>query len=77
MKKVIVKFDSIVAVQSFVDKMSRFSSDVDLISGSRTVDAKSIIGVFSLDISSPIVLSVDGKDENAVIEAVKDITVGA
>lgn len=75
MKKVIVKFDSVVQIQNFVNEMGRFSSDVDLVSGSRTVDAKSIIGVFSLDISNPIVLTASGKDENAVIDAVKNITV--
>ena len=75
MKKVIVKFDSIVQIQNFVNEMGRFSSDVDLVSGSRTVDAKSIIGVFSLDISNPLILEVKGKDEDAVIESVKSITV--
>lgn len=75
MKKVIVKFDSIVQIQNFVNEMGRFSSDVDLVSGTRTVDAKSIIGVFSLDIANPIILEANGKDENAVIDAVKSITV--
>lgn len=75
MKKVIVKFESIVQIQNFVNEMGRFSSDVDLVSGTRTVDAKSIIGVFSLDIANPIILEVNGKDENAVIDAVKSITV--
>ena len=75
MKKVIVKFESIVQIQNFVNEMGRFSSDVDLVSGTRTVDAKSIIGVFSLDIASPLILEVNGKDENAVIDAVKNITV--
>ena len=75
MKKVIIKFDSIVQIQNFVNDMGRFSSDVDLVSGTRTVDAKSIIGVFSLDISSPLILEAKGKDEDAVIESVKGITV--
>lgn len=75
MKKVIVKFESIVQIQNFVNEMGRFSSNVDLVSGTRTVDAKSIIGVFSLDIANPIILEANGKDENAVIDAVKSITV--
>ncbi len=73
MKKVNVKFNSIVQIQKFVNQMSCYSSDVDLVSGSRTVDAKSIIGVFSLDISNPLTLEVNGKDEDAVIESIKDI----
>lgn len=75
MKKVIVKFGSIVQVQNFVNEMERFSSDVALVSGTRTADAKSIIGVFSLNIYDPLILEAKGKDENAVIEAVKHITV--
>lgn len=75
MKKVIVKFDSIVQIQKFVDDMGHFASDVDLVSGTRTVDAKSIIGVFSLDITNPIILEAKGKDEDAVIESVKSITI--
>ena len=75
MKKVNIKFDTIVQIQNFVNSMSCYASDVDLISGSRTVDAKSIIGVFSLDISNPITLQVSGKDEDAVIEYVKDMIV--
>ncbi|MBE6651028.1 MAG: HPr family phosphocarrier protein [Ruminococcaceae bacterium] len=75
MKKVNIKFDTIVQIQNFVNNMSCYASDVDLISGSRTVDAKSIIGVFSLDISNPITLQASGKDEDAVIEAVKDMIV--
>ena len=75
MKKVNIKFDTIVQIQNFVNNMGCYSSDVDLVSGSRTVDAKSIIGVFSLDISNPITLQASGKDEDAVIEYVKDMIV--
>ncbi len=75
MKKVNIKFDTIVQIQNFVNNMSCYTSDVDLISGSRTVDAKSIIGVFSLDISNPVTLQANGKDEDAIIEAVKDMIV--
>lgn len=75
MKRVNIKFDTIVQIQNFVNEMSSYSSDIDLVSGSRTVDAKSIIGVFSLDISKPLTLTVAGKDEDAVIDAVKDIIV--
>ena len=75
MKKVDIKFDSIVQIKNFVNDMSTFAANVDLTSGSRTVDAKSIMGVFSLNISQPITLIADGKDEDEVIEFVKDLTV--
>lgn len=75
MKTVNVKFNTIVQIQNFVNTMGRFKSDIDLSSGKYVVNAKSVIGVFSLDLSSPIKLIADGSDENEVIEAVKDITV--
>ena len=75
MKQVSVKFSSVVQIQNFVNNMSSFASNVDLKSGTRTVNAKSIIGVFSLNISEPITLIANGKDENEVINSIKDLIV--
>ncbi len=75
MKKVNIKFNTIVQIQSFVNDMSRFLSDVDLTSGKYVVNAKSVIGVFSLDLAHPIGLTAEGVDEEQVIEAVKDLIV--
>ena len=75
MKKVNIKFNTIVQIQSFVNDMSRFLSDVDLTSGKYVVNAKSVIGVFSLDLAHPIGLTAEGVDEDKVIEAVKDLIV--
>jgi phosphotransferase system HPr-like phosphotransfer protein len=41
-------------VKDFVGVVSRYDFDVDLISGRYAVDAKSIMGIFSLDLSKPI-----------------------
>ena len=75
MKKVNIKFNTIVQIQNFVNDMSRFLSDVDLTSGKYVVDAKSVIGVFSLNLAQPIGLTAEGEDEDKVIEAVKDLIV--
>lgn len=75
MKKVNIKFNTIAQIQSFVNDMSRFVSDVDLTSGKYIVNAKSVIGVFSLDLAHPIGLIAEGTDEDAVIEAVKALIV--
>ncbi len=75
MKKVNIKFNTIVQIQNFVNDMSRFLSDVDLTSGKYVVNAKSVIGVFSLNLSQPIGLTAEGEDEDKVIEAVKDLIV--
>lgn len=75
MKKVNIKFNTIVQIQNFVNDMSRFLSDVDLASGKYVVNAKSVIGVFSLNLAQPITLTAEGEDEDKVIEAVKDLIV--
>ena len=75
MKQVQIKFNTIAQIQNFVNDMSRFLSDVDLTSGKYIVNAKSVIGVFSLDLAHPIGLTADGEDEDKVIEAVKDLIV--
>ena len=63
MKTVRVCLDSIDKVKGFVNDISRFSTDFDLISGRYVIDAKSIMGIFSLDLSKPIELTIHESDE--------------
>ena len=58
MKTVRVCLDSIDKVKGFVNDISRFNTDFDLISGRYVIDAKSIMGIFSLDLSKPIELNI-------------------
>ena len=48
-------------VKRFVDLVSKVEGDVDLVSGRYTIDAKSIMGIFSLDISKPMELRIHGE----------------
>ena len=63
MKTVQISLNSIGKVKSFVNIISQFDSDFDLISGRYVIDAKSIMGIFSLDLSKPIDLAIH-TDEN-------------
>ena len=63
MKSVSVKLPTIEAVQKFVDTVCEFDADITLSSGRYIVDAKSIMGIFSLDLLSPI--TVIAHTENA------------
>ena len=63
MKTVRVCLDSIDKVKGFVNDISRFNTDFDLISGRYVIDAKSIMGIFSLDLSKPIDLTIHESDE--------------
>lgn len=63
MKKVKVSLNSIDKVKSFVKDISQFSCDFDLISGRYVIDAKSMLGIFSLDLSKPIDLAIHAGDD--------------
>ncbi len=73
MKKVSIRLTTIPQVQTFINTVSRFTSDIDLSSGKYVVDAKSIMGIFSLNLMKPLTLTAEGADEDAVIEAIKDL----
>ena len=58
MKQLTIKLDQIDKVKRFVNIVSRYDGDLDLVSNRFIVDAKSIMGIFSLDLSAPLVLNV-------------------
>ncbi len=62
MKTVKVSLNSIDKVKSFVNLINRFDAEFDLVSGRYVIDAKSIMGIFSLDISKPIDLNIHHTD---------------
>ena len=63
MTAVQISLNSIDKVKSFVSDITRFNSDFDLVSGRYVIDAKSIMGIFSLDLSKPINLSIHSDSE--------------
>jgi len=71
--KVNIKLDSIDTVRDFVNTVNRFTSDFDLISGRYVIDAKSIMGIFSLDLSKPLILEIheNNNEHDALMEALK------
>ena len=58
MKTVKISLNSIDKVKAFVNEISKFDCDFDLVSGRYVIDAKSIMGIFSLDFSKPIDLNI-------------------
>ncbi len=62
MKTVKISLNSIDKVKAFVNDVTKFDTDFDLVSGRYVIDAKSIMGIFSLDLSKPIDLSIHGED---------------
>ena len=58
MKSIKVYLDTIDKVKGFVNVVSVCDGDFDLSSGRYTVDAKSIMGIFSLDLSKNLTLNI-------------------
>ncbi|MCH5332641.1 MAG: HPr family phosphocarrier protein [Agathobacter sp.] len=73
MKKLQISLNSIGKVKSFVNAITQFDYDFDLISGRYVIDAKSIMGIFSLDLSKPIDLAIhtDEDELDDIMEALK------
>lgn len=62
MKTVQISLNSINKVKSFVNDITKFDCDFDLVSGRYVIDAKSIMGIFSLDLSKPIELNIHASE---------------
>ncbi len=70
-----IKLDTINDVKDFVNTVSKYDFDVDLVSGRYAVDAKSIMGIFSLDLSKPIKMDIYSEDCTPFLEAVKNFII--
>lgn len=75
MTKVKIMLDSIAAVKKFVSVVSMYDFDVDLASGRYAVDAKSLMGIFSLDLSNPIQLVAHTDDATKFLDEIKEFIV--
>ncbi len=76
MQKFEIKLSLAENVKTFVNVVNKYEFDMDLRSGRHVVDAKSILGIFSLDLSRPITLEVDDdkcRNEEALQSLVKAI----
>ena len=77
MKKTTIMLATINDVKNFVSAVTTFECDydVDLLSGRYAVDAKSIMGIFSLDLSKPIALEAHTDDASEFFEKIKQYIV--
>lgn len=74
MKTLNILLNSMNDVRIFVNIVNKYEFDVDLTSGRYVVDAKSILGIYSLDLSKAIVVNIHADDEMAekFIDEIKD-----
>ena len=72
MKTIQISLNSIDKVKSFVNDITKFDYDFDLVSGRYVIAAKSIMGIFSLDLSRPIDLNIHAEENvDEVLETLK------
>ena len=62
-----IRINTIEDVKKFVSIVTGCAYDVDIVSGRYAIDAKSIMGIFSLDLLSPITLTVHSDDADEVL----------
>ena len=65
-----IQLNAINDVKDFVNKVMLFKFDIDLVSGRYSIDAKSIMGIFSLDLSKPIKLQAHTDDPEKLVESI-------
>ena len=65
-----VSLGTIESVKNFVTKITQFDEDFELIQGKYVVDAKSVLGIFSIDLSKPVLLRINAEGDR--LEQIKD-----
>ena len=63
MKTANIRINTIEDVKNFVTTVTKCNYDVDIVSGRYAIDAKSIMGIFSLDLSKPIDLNIHAEND--------------
>ena len=75
MKTVQISLNSIDKVKSFVNEITKYDYDFDLVSGRYHIDGKSIMGIFSLDLSKPIKMEIHSDDCDAFLKEIQRFVV--
>ena len=70
MKEVKIVLSNIQDIRDFVNQVILVDYDVDLVQGRYTIDAKSIMGIFSLDLLSPITVIAHTEDAEAFFKKI-------
>ena len=77
MKTIQIRLSLVENVNKFVNIVGRYPFDMDLRAGRHVVDAKSILGIFSLDLSRPITLEIYSDDCDDLLKEIQPFVVPA
>ncbi len=75
MRTITIKLSLTEDIKDFVRITSKYNYDIDLRSGRYIIDAKSILGIFSLDLSKPIDLDIHADNCDDLVEDLKPFIV--
>ncbi|NLJ16461.1 MAG: HPr family phosphocarrier protein [Clostridiales bacterium] len=75
MKNVRVLLNNVEKVKDFVDLIEKSGAMCEIGDGNYFVDARSIIGIFSLDTSKPLDLKIDGNSFDTLVEKINKYVV--
>ena len=75
MRSVPIKLSFAEEVKTFVNTVNRYPYEVDLRAGRHVVDAKSILGIFSLDLSRPISLEIYSDDCGDLLKEIRPFVI--
>lgn len=64
MLRIKIKLNMIDDIKEFLNEVIKIESDVDLIKGRYVIDAKSTIGIFTLDLSDPVEIVIHSDNIN-------------
>lgn len=71
MKTLHIMLSSINDVKNFVNIVNKYDCEIDLTSGRYVVDAKSIMGIFSLDLTKPIKMEIHTENADSIVDELK------
>lgn len=71
MKTLHIMLSSINDVKNFVNIVNKYDCEIDLTSGRYVVDAKSIMGIFSLDLTKPIKMGIHTENADSIVDELK------
>lgn len=75
MVKVMIKIDTVLDAKRFVSICNTADFDVDLVSGRYVIDAKSIMGIFSLDLTKPLELQAECSEDDPFLRRLESFLI--
>lgn len=66
MKKITIKINNIEDIKKFQDEITKFETDIDITRGRYIIDAKSMLGILTIDLSKPIDVVLHTNDETEI-----------